>query len=91
MHRDIVSAYPPDIIPLGDSPICQVQGMFLPGRFITVQGHPEFNDEITVEVVILRGAQGIFTKEQTEDGLSRAGRPHDGVAVGMAFLKLMIQ
>lgn len=91
MHRDIVSKYPPDIIPLGDSPICQVQGMYLPGRFITVQGHPEFNEEIVTEVVTLRGAQGIFSKDQTEDGLSRAAKPHDGVVVGVAFLRLLIE
>lgn len=91
MHRDIVHAYPPNTIPLGQSPACEVQGMYRPGRFLTVQGHPEYTDEIVSELVTLRGEMGMFSKEQTEDALNRASNPHDGVAVIMAFLRLLLE
>lgn len=91
MHRDIVHAYPPDTIPLGYSPRCEVQGIYIPRRLITLQGHPEFTEDIVSEVVALRGAQGVFSKAQTEDALNRARNPHDGVAVGVAFLRLLLE
>ncbi|KKK13044.1 hypothetical protein P175DRAFT_0498489 [Aspergillus ochraceoroseus IBT 24754] len=91
MHRDIVHAYPAHVIPLGHSPRCEVQGMYLPGCFITVQGHPEFREDIVSEIVTLRAEGGIFSKEQAEDALIRAGKPHDGVAIGVAFLKFLLE
>ncbi|KAL2810730.1 class I glutamine amidotransferase-like protein [Aspergillus granulosus] len=91
MHRDIVFSYPPDTIPLGSSPRCEVQGMYRPGKFITVQGHPEFRGDIVTEIVNTRAKMGVFDKEQAEDALSRAGKPHDGVAIGVTFLKFLME
>ncbi|KAL3473047.1 class I glutamine amidotransferase-like protein [Aspergillus californicus] len=91
MHRDIVFTYPEDVIPLGSSPRCAVQGMYRAGKFITVQGHPEFREDIVSEVVKLRAEAGVFDKEQAEDALSRAGKPHHGVAIGVAFLKFLLE
>lgn len=91
MHQDIVFEYPASVLPLGSSPRCAVQGMYQPGRFVTVQGHPEFNEEIVTEVVSLRGKAGVFSKEQTEDALERAKNEHDGVAIGAVFLKFLLE
>ena len=90
MHRDIVYDYPPGTEPLGSSPRCQVQGMYAKNRLISVQGHPEFREDIMTEILTLRTAAGIFSKEQSEDAFNRAGIPHDGIAITMAFLKLLI-
>ncbi|RHZ74015.1 hypothetical protein CDV55_108993 [Aspergillus turcosus] len=90
MHRDIVFDCPPDVVPLGSSPRCAIQGMYRPGHFITVQGHPEFREDIVSEVVKLRMSTGIFSKEEGEDALSRAGKDHDGVAIGVTFLKFLL-
>ncbi|KAL4784226.1 class I glutamine amidotransferase-like protein [Aspergillus varians] len=91
MHRDIVFAHPDGVVPLGASPTCEVQGMYKEGKFITVQGHPEFREDIVTEVVRLRAEAGVFDKEQAEDALSRAGKPHDGIAIGVAFLKFLLE
>ncbi|CBF89987.1 hypothetical protein AN0200.2 [Aspergillus nidulans FGSC A4] len=91
MHRDIVFAYPDGVTPLGSSPRCEVQGMYKAGKFITVQGHPEFKEDIVSEVVNLRAAAGVFDKGQAEDALERAGKPHDGIAIGVAFLKFLLE
>lgn len=64
--------------------------MYRPGHFITVQGHPEFREDIVSEVVKLRMSTGIFSKEEGEDALSRAGKDHDGVAIGVTFLKFLL-
>ncbi|KAK2594765.1 hypothetical protein QQS21_007512 [Conoideocrella luteorostrata] len=89
MHRDIVQNFPADAIPLGSNAFCAVQGMYSPGKYITVQGHPEFTNEIISEILSKRHAGGTFTDQVYKEGKDRASVPHDGVAVGKAFLKFM--
>jgi GMP synthase-like glutamine amidotransferase len=91
MHRDIVYSHPSNVTPLGSSPRCEVQGMYREGKFITVQGHPEFSGDIVSEVVKLRAEAGVFEKEQAEDALRRADKPHDGVKIGVAFLRFLLE
>jgi GMP synthase-like glutamine amidotransferase len=90
MHRDILYGYPPDVIPLGSSPICAVQGMYSPLHLITVQGHPEFTDEIVSEILGSRLRMGIFTEDEYQEAMSRVRDHHDGIAVGAAFLRFLI-
>ena len=91
MHRDIVFTCPPDVILLGSSPRCANQGMYSPGHFITVQGHPEFNEEIETEIIQARTKAGVFTEGEAQDALKRAGNYHDGVSIGMTFLKFLLE
>ncbi len=89
MHRDAVLAYPPDAIPLGDTPGCPTQGMLIPGRLVTVQGHPEFTEDIVREILETRHESGVITDEVYQSGIDRVAADHDGVAVAKAFLKFM--
>jgi hypothetical protein len=91
MHRDIVYEYPKGVEELGASPRCSVQGMYAKGRIITVQGHPEFNQQIMTDLLETRHAKGIFNDELYEDGMARAGKHHDGVAVSSAFLRFLLE
>ena len=91
MHRDVVMAYPPDVLPLGRSPTCEVQGMLVPGRVITVQGHPEFTEEIVRELLETRHRQGIFSDEVFEEAEQRLGRKQDGVVVAEAILRFLVE
>lgn len=89
MHRDIVFEFPPNSIPLGSNAICEVQAFYSPGRYISVQGHPEFTEEIISEVLFNRHTVGIFSDELYADAMKRAPIPHDGVAIARAFLKFI--
>lgn len=91
MHRDVISDCPPGVTLLGSSPRCAVQGMYLPGRFITVQGHPEFNGEIETEVIENRTKMGVFSEDQAQEALSRVHDEHDGVSIGATFLKFLLE
>lgn len=71
MHRDIVYDYPKGVIDLGYSPICRVQGMYIPDKLLTVQGHPEFNQEIMEEIIATRHATGIFDDEAYEKHMKK--------------------
>lgn len=93
MHRDIVATLPPNsnIEVLGSTSICAIQGMYVPKKLVTVQGHPEFNGEIVREILEVRRKAGVFSDEVFEDGLSRVDRYQDGVLVAQAFLRFLLE
>lgn len=91
MHRDIVFEYPEGVEKLGASPRCLVQGMYIKGKYITIQGHPEFTEEIVSEILTLRNKQGIFNDEQYQEAMARVGNHHDGVAVAQGFLRFLLE
>ncbi|KAI4214953.1 MAG: hypothetical protein LQ351_002668 [Letrouitia transgressa] len=90
MHKDTVYEYPAGVEPLGSSESCLVQGMFVRNRIITVQGHPEFTEEILREILETRHSQGIFDDEIYEGAMGRVGRKHDGLLVAKRFIEFLI-
>ena len=91
MHKDIVYHYPEGVEELGSSGTCKVQGMYSPGRFITVQGHPEFTEEIVRELIISRRELKILDEQTYQDGMERAAKEHDGVIVAQAFIQFLLE
>ncbi|KAF1989198.1 class I glutamine amidotransferase-like protein [Aulographum hederae CBS 113979] len=91
MHTDIVYDWPPGVEKLGSSDRCEVQGMYQKGSLITVQGHPEFTQQIVTELLESRHASGVFDDALFKSGMERVGNKHDGVAVGAAFLKFVLE
>ncbi|RMD41328.1 hypothetical protein DV735_g3793, partial [Chaetothyriales sp. CBS 134920] len=90
MHRDIVFYSPEGVEVLGSSPACKVQGMYAPGRLFTVQGHPEFSQEISCEILSSRHDVGVFDDEAYEEYTERASLPHDGLQISQAFIKFLL-
>ncbi|GAB7362741.1 hypothetical protein MBLNU230_g3047t1 [Neophaeotheca triangularis] len=91
MHRDIVYAFPEGTTELGHSPRCDVQGFYIQHRLITVQGHPEFNGDIVSELLDARHATGVFDDAMWKDGMDRVRKHHDGVAIGAAFIRFVLE
>ncbi|KAJ5279294.1 hypothetical protein N7478_004666 [Penicillium angulare] len=91
MHLDLVFDCPPGVTLLGSSPLCAVQGMYTPRRFMTVQGHPEFEGELQTEIIKSLENKGIFSEVQSRDALDRVHIPHDGVAIGSTFLTFLLE
>jgi len=90
MHRDKVYHYPEGVEELAYTQGCSVQGMYVAHRLITVQGHPEFNEEIVREILVARHAAGIFDDEAFGDAMGRVDKYQDGVIVAQAFLKFLL-
>jgi len=90
MHRDAVFTLPPSSTLLAETDKCPVQGFYKPKEYITVQGHPEFNEEIVRELLVLRHKTGIFNDEMFEDAMARVGKVQDGVVVAEAFLRFLL-
>lgn len=91
MHKDLVYHYPQGVEELGSSGPCKVQGMYIPKKVITVQGHPEFTEEIVAELLEKRREQKIFGDEIYREAMARVGKPHDGVLVAQTFLRFLIE
>lgn len=91
MHRDIMFAYPEGVEPLAYTDKCAVQGMYAPKRLIAIQGHPEFNEEIVRELLLVRHAAKVFDDEVFEDAMGRVDKYQDGVVVAKAFLKFLLE
>lgn len=91
MHRDKIDTYPPDVVALGSTPHTEVQGMHVPTRLLTVQGHPEFNQEIMTEILRTRRLQNLFDQPAFEDAMRRVGNAQDGVVVAKACLSFLVE
>ena len=90
MHRDEVAGCPEGAELLSRTDVCAVQGFVKPGRYITVQGHPEFNEEIVREICRVRHDGGVFSDEVYEDAMARVANQHDGVRIARAFLEFLM-
>lgn len=91
MHRDIIFEAPPaGCVNLATSEKCGVQGLYLPNKVLSVQGHPEYNEGIMSCVLEARHESGVFDDELYNNGLSRAGNPHDGELIGYTMAKFIL-
>ncbi|KAL9040203.1 MAG: hypothetical protein Q9214_004582 [Letrouitia sp. 1 TL-2023] len=89
MHHDIICSYPAGVSALGMSPACEVQGMFVPGTLLTLQGHPEFNNEIMLELLKASKDLGFKDEALIDDAMSRVNNKHDGTLVAAVLLKFV--
>lgn len=90
MHRDAVFEYPTGVEHLAYTAGCKVQGMYIAKRLITVQAHPEFNEEIVRELLEARHDLGIFDDDTFADAMSRVDKSQDGVVAAQAFLRFLL-
>jgi GMP synthase (glutamine-hydrolysing) len=90
MHRDVVTALPEGAVNLGFSDVCEYQGIYIPGRVFTLQGHPEFNETIMSILLDTRAEQGVFEDAVYKSGTMRSGRKHDGLKVSESVWRLLL-
>ncbi|KAK4184839.1 putative glutamine amidotransferase [Podospora australis] len=88
MHRDQVYGTPAGATRLASTEKCPNHGFFVPGRVITVQGHPEFTAEIMQEILDLRRG-AVIPEEVYQSGIDRNGDDHDGVFMTKAFVRFL--
>ncbi|KAI0592730.1 class I glutamine amidotransferase-like protein [Biscogniauxia sp. FL1348] len=87
MHQDIVYSVPDGVTQLAHTEVCPNQGMYQPGRLLTVQGHPEFTADMMRSILDMRVSMKIISEELYADGTARAADAQDGVAVARAFIR----
>ena len=65
--------------------------MYVPKRLITVEGHPEYTEDIVREILESRKESGIFDVEIYKDAIGRVGKRQDGVEVACGFLRFLLE
>ena len=90
-HRDIVHGCPPGVECWASSPRCQNQAMYAPKRFISVQGHPEFQGSFVRPILEARHNMGLFDDAVFEDAIRRVDDEHDGPVIGGVFLRFLLE
>ncbi|KAK0715187.1 class I glutamine amidotransferase-like protein [Lasiosphaeris hirsuta] len=89
MHRDQALGVPAGAELLASTDKCPNHGFIVPGRVITVQGHPEFTDDIMQEILETRHATGLFSDDLFQSGMDRRADEQDGVLMARVFLKFL--
>ncbi|KAF3912041.1 hypothetical protein ABW21_db0200879 [Orbilia brochopaga] len=89
MNRDIVRSCPSGMIILASTSKTEIHGLYQPSAVFTVQGHPEFEPEITGELLKMRNDSKVIPDDTYAEALTRLDRPHDGIVVGKALLKFL--
>jgi GMP synthase-like glutamine amidotransferase len=91
MHQDMVYNFPPNTTPLAHTPRCANQGMYsTQHRFLTVQGHPEFNRDMVTKILTARRDAHVISDEMYQDGIKRVGDTHGGAVIARAFLRFLL-
>lgn len=65
--------------------------MYQHGNFISLQGHPEFNEEVLREILSKKQADGVISQAMYEDGIQKAALEHDGLLVGRLFWRFILE
>ncbi|KAL2020458.1 hypothetical protein VTK56DRAFT_8424 [Thermocarpiscus australiensis] len=91
MHRDQVFSVPAGAELLASTDKCANHGFVIPRRVITVQGHPEFTEDIMREILESRHETRLLTDEVFQSGMARNGNHHDGILIAQVFLKFLLE
>lgn len=89
MHQDIVPSVPEGAELLASSPVCEVQGLYKQHKFISLQGHPEFVNDIVDKILDVREKAGIFTDEQMKEYRRLAKKRQDGDAIAKVLVDFL--
>lgn len=58
-------------------------------EIFALQGHPEFSPDFVTEIINIREAKGILTKEFAEQSRKDAALHDEGVALGAVILNIL--
>ncbi|KAH9810666.1 class I glutamine amidotransferase-like protein [Melampsora americana] len=103
LHQDHVISVPPSCFSIGSTLSCPIHGLvrYTPDvehnasdelaniSLLTVQGHPEFNPDVTLRVIDERERMGVFDEELAEESREYAQMHDDGIRFGGLILRIM--
>lgn len=86
VHQDRVDAksITKDFVRVGQTELCDVQGIYKPGRVFSLQGHPEFNPDIAAEC-----RKPIVEETEFEDTINNGSGGDDHLYAACAILEFL--
>jgi len=87
MHKDQVTSAPKGAHIWGSSEHTEVQGLVIPGRLFTTQGHLGYNEKTVRENIDHRKEKGMVDEDVAHEAHRKAHMKHDGERVGAAILR----
>ncbi|RMJ13103.1 hypothetical protein CDV36_007214 [Fusarium kuroshium] len=95
LHGDHV-ILPPSVLPedacvIGSTPHCANQGIYQPGRLLTYQGHPEFDQFIEMECLKLVSARVGWPAKFTEEAITSAATMDDAAIAAEIIVSFLLE
>ncbi|KAG7885277.1 hypothetical protein KL938_001534 [Ogataea parapolymorpha] len=88
-HKNWVQSAPPDVIVLGFSSKTHNQGVYRKGRFLTIQGHPEYGTDVS-DFIVQSWIKKDCSQNYYADCVSRNKTlPNDGGVFGRAMVRFL--
>ncbi|SCV04524.1 LAMI_0H16820g1_1 [Lachancea mirantina] len=88
-HSDIVNEIPQGYTNIGSTAKCSIQGLYCPKKVLTLQGHPEFETDVTRICANLQLEKGNVTSEENKDMQNRCtSLSNEGLLVANSLWKL---
>lgn len=95
LHGDHVTisdkGLPEDIILVGSTSHCQIQGIYQRGRILTYQGHPEFDEFITTECLKLVSQRVGWEPAFAESAMMAAERKDDAAIASDIIIAFFLE
>lgn len=76
---------------IGASRLCDVQGVYKPGKVLTFQGHPEFDGFLNEQGVENLGKSAVLSREQVADSLSQIHQEDDATLHGEVLIDFILR
>ena len=100
LHRDHVVTLPLNPFPqlpnavlemTAETDVFAVQGLYTPGKVISLQGQPELDINTMTALVQHRSQSGYFKDDFAGDAIGRASLRNDGVHIASTFLRFLLE
>lgn len=89
MHQDEVYDVPVGVELLASTEKCVNQVMYNKGKFISVQGHPEFTQDMVK--TSLEARRNILPEDEFKDAMQRLENHDDGKLIMETFLRFLLE
>lgn len=76
---------------VGASRMCDVQGVYKPGKVLTFQGHPEFDGFLNAQGVRNLEESAVLSREQVDRSLKQIYQQDDAILYGEVFIDFIIR
>lgn len=90
MHQNILVNVPQGVDILGNSPLCEIQGLYLQDRVLSLQAHPEFKEWTMSTVLEAHRDDGTIDDQIYRSGMERFEDKDDGVLISTVIWRFLL-